>query len=60
MADDGSKRLDHIMHVDTHALLITLRELELKLTDHNRHDLIPSWASSIIPRLGKAASLNSY
>jgi hypothetical protein len=51
-ADDSKEsRASQILHIDTHALLITLRELESKLSDHQRHDKIPAWAGSIIPRI---------
>jgi hypothetical protein len=49
--DEKDSRASQILHIDTHALLITLRELESKLSDHQRHDKIPAWAGAIIPRI---------
>lgn len=39
------------MHVDTPALLKTLKELEAQLSQHQRQDQIPKWAEAILPRL---------
>jgi len=51
MNGEESSRTNQILQIDTHALLITLRELENKLSDYQRHDKIPVWANSLIPRL---------
>jgi hypothetical protein len=45
------KRMNSILQIDAQALLITLRELEGKLSDYNRQDTVPYWADSILPRL---------
>lgn len=44
-------RMEHIMNVDTNALLRTLKDLESKLSESYRQDAVPTWASSILPRL---------
>lgn len=44
-------RMDSIMHVDTPALLKTLKELESQLSQYQRQDIVPKWAEAILPRL---------
>eukprot|EP01041_Mallomonas_annulata_P002401 gene2401-4658_t len=46
-----ASRLDAIINVDTSALLRTLKDLEVQLSESYRQDVIPSWAASIIPRI---------
>ena len=43
--------MDQIINIDANALLRTLKELEARLSEQYRQDLIPVWASSIFPRL---------
>lgn len=49
--EDNNTRMDSIMHVDTPALLKTLKELEHQLSQYQRQDLIPKWAEAVMPRL---------
>ena len=49
--EDNTNRMDNIMHVDTPALLKTLKELESQLSQYQRQDKVPKWAESIMPRL---------
>jgi len=49
--EDNNTRIESIMHVDTPALLKTLKELEGQLSQYQRQDLVPKWAEAIMPRL---------
>lgn len=39
------------MKVDTSALLSTIRDIELRLSEHQRHDTLPAWAQSLVVRV---------
>ena len=43
-------RVDQITSVDTTAHLMTIRDLEEKLSNHHRRDRVPVWAESLIRR----------
>lgn len=45
------ERLNQIVHVDTSALLQVIRDLENKLSEHQRQDKLPPWAASLEARL---------
>lgn len=49
--EDNKTRMDSIMHVDTPALLKTLKELENQLSHYQRQDKVPKWAEALFPRL---------
>jgi hypothetical protein len=49
--EDNQTRMNNIMHIDTPALLKTLKELESQLSQYQRQDKIPKWAEAIMPRL---------
>ena len=44
-------RVDQITSVDTTAHLMTIRDLEEKLSNHHRRDRVPVWAESLIRRV---------
>ena len=55
--DSSPARMKQIMQVDTKALLDSLKELELKLSDYSKDEKrIPMWASSLEPRLAMLES----
>lgn len=44
--------LDHVMRIDTSALLASISNIETKLTDHHRQDKLPMWANKMVSRIG--------
>ena len=53
---EDEERLNLILQMDAQALMITLKELEDKLTTANDPTLVPAWARSVIPRLESVES----
>lgn len=49
--DNDGNRLDTIMKVDTMALLSTIRDIESKLSEYQRPDIVPSWAEALMKRI---------
>lgn len=49
-------RVNQIVNIDLNASLITIHDLELRLSQHHRNDKIPSWAESIILRIEQLES----
>lgn len=52
-------RFEQIMRIDTHALLNTIRDLEQKLSDHQRQDKMPAWALALETRLEQLEKFQS-
>lgn len=50
---DDASRMNQIMNMDTRALLSTIKDLESKLSQYQRQDVVPAWATSLLPRLDK-------
>lgn len=50
---DDAQRMNQIMQMDTRALLSTIKDLESKLSQYQRQDLVPPWAAALMPRLDK-------
>ena len=48
---EDSSRVDQIVRVDASALLKTIRELEYKLTEHQKSDKPPAWAVALEQRM---------
>eukprot|EP01038_Epipyxis_sp_PR26KG_P007327 gene7327-9985_t len=48
---DSQERIDNIMRVDATALLKTIRDIEYKLSEHQRQDKMPSWAVTLEARI---------
>lgn len=44
-------RVDQIVNIDMNAQLMTIRDLEAKLSEHHRSDRIPDWAESLMRRI---------
>jgi len=51
MSDNNDNRIDQLLRIDTNALLTTIRDLEHRLTEHQRQDKLPAWAQSLEQRL---------
>jgi hypothetical protein len=49
--DDGKHRMEQILKLDANALLLTIRDLEHKLSNHQRYDKPPPWYTSLEQRL---------
>ena len=48
---EGTARLDAIMKVDTMALLGTIRDIEMRLSEYQRQDLMPMWGEALMKRV---------
>jgi hypothetical protein len=49
--ENGNELISNWSHHSTEGLLTSLKELELKMTEYHRQDLIPIWAQDLFPRL---------
>lgn len=52
-------RMDQIMKIDAQALLKTIRDLEQRLTEHQRPDSMPPWALALETRMEQLEKLRS-
>lgn len=48
---EDPQRVDQIVRVDASALLKTIRELEYKLTEHQKSEKAPAWATALEQRI---------
>ena len=50
---ESAERFESIMRVDAAALLRTIKDIEYKLSEHQRQDKMPAWAVSLETRLAR-------